>query len=420
MATFDDIARMRAALMAEKRQRMAQHPQQVAGAVGQAQSALAALAEQLQRQGIARDRITAANARAEADRKQRAAVAEAKAKAAAERAAAAEAGRNQRAAAALEQKNIASDLSPENRPGLIGGGALEGDLNELSGIGLTPDEAEAFARSQLGYEGGDFREMDDMNRERNEAADDRLRGQEMNAAKLAKTRADTDRSRALADKARRGPAPKSAESVERQRVKDELDRNRLELVKQQMAERRIPSKADRDTFDINIAAVNAANGARQVLGKVPTGYVAWRAGRIAAGMPGGGEFGRELRRLERDVGLIVQNAGKKAEGGKLADNDFNRYQRMFGNLDEFTPQQILDAVNDIDQQIRAEHQRQTSSVGKAKDVSEWSSLPPVRGGPVDKKTRQSLRGAIEQYIRENGSAPSKEWVRAKAEELSGG
>lgn len=86
MATFDDIARMRAALMAEKRQRMAQHPQQVAGAVGQAQGALAALAEQLQRQGIARDRITAANARAEADRKQRAAVEAAKAKAAAEKA----------------------------------------------------------------------------------------------------------------------------------------------------------------------------------------------------------------------------------------------------------------------------------------------------------------------------------------------
>lgn len=205
MATFDDIARMRAQLMAEKRGRMARHPQQVAGAVNQGADALARMAQYLQQKQIAADRITAAGARADADRKQRMQIEQAKARQKAQLEAAKIDAANQRAAAERERKNFASDM--DNRQELIGGGALEDHLGELHGLGLTPDEADDFAKKQLGYGSDDYREMDEANEARNRAEEGRMRDDEKHRADLDKARQDTATSRAREDKIRHDMKP---------------------------------------------------------------------------------------------------------------------------------------------------------------------------------------------------------------------
>lgn len=403
MAGLDALARMRAQLLAERRGQMQRHPQQVAGAVGQGVDALAQFQKTLAAQDQAKAKAAALAAAKDADRRQREAQAAAALKQRAAQAAAAEAGRSLRAGDELAWKKDRfgqEQLDDPTRMSVMGkrvAGEVDAapmpddDMPEGDFDALTPDERRA--------EPGAFTPRQLLAEERyRQGLEDRDRKSRLDEATIrAKGRTGGARAR-------------TPEQIERQRVKDELTKARLDVTKKQLEERGVPKIATREGLNLNIAILENAATAKKLLARVPTGFLKFKAADLAGkgGMGAGG--GVLVQDLKRSVGVMVQSAARKYEGGKLSDSDLGRYKDLLANLDTMTAAQIISALSDIERQVRNEHGRELSSVGKAKDVSEWADATPEESAPEPKKAKvyRVPRAHAARMAEEKGWRPVRE------------
>ena len=362
MATFDDIARMRAQLMAEKRGRMARHPQQVAGAVNQGADALARMAQYLQQKQIAADRITAAGARADADRKQRAAAAKAAAKQRAD-AEQAKIDANAPVRESTVTKNLAAagaseasrekTLAHEDVLRVLGTEAAriaaepQGEAWEFSADELEAGEAMPDGDGDLPASPAQ-RIYDRLGPRGLTAYEQRLREAERlgldttrQRAEIDKLRAQADSARASAAKKRRGP---SAAARERQRKKDELLDLQIDEKKRILTEgKELPE--DKVSTAKAATTIKLMRAARELKKGVNTGPLVQQGVELAREWVPFVEF-KGRRPFETVNAALGRTLAKYIEEGRLTDPDAEFYAKKLisGELNDHEYEIALDVV----------------------------------------------------------------------------